>query len=69
MSPEKRLLAVTQLACELAARLRDATATDDDADYDRSRTWCDRQDDRAFAISASRKLAPTLHSLNKKSKQ
>ena len=50
----KRLLTVSELAYELAARLVDATT--DDPGYSSGNRWVDRD----FAIEAKRKIGPTL---------
>lgn len=63
---EQRLLAVTQLAQTLAATLQDNTAGEDSPHYDRSRTWCDREEDYAFAGRCLRQLAPTERALKRR---
>ena len=65
---ERRLLEVTQLAQVLAHCLRDNTAAEDSPHYDRSRTWCDREEDYAFAGRCLRQLAPTERALKRKLK-
>ena len=63
---EQRLHLMTRLAASLAETLKDATASDEQRGYDRSRTWCDVQEDHEFAITAKRITGPTLRSLEKK---
>ena len=55
----RRLLEVTHLAQQLAARLQDTTAPEDSTHHDRSRTWCDTREDYAFAGHCRSALAPT----------
>lgn len=63
---EQRLHLMTRLASSLAETLKDATASDEQRGYDRSRTFCDVQEDHDFAITAIRITGPTLRALDKK---
>ncbi len=52
----------------LAVRLQDNTASEDSPHYDRSRTWCDRQDDYQFATDCLRQINPQARAAERRLK-
>ncbi len=56
---------MAHIAEMLANRLLDASAPEESKYYDRSRTWCDRDEDFEEAARALRQLRPTIRALTK----
>jgi hypothetical protein len=56
----RKIFTLAEDCYALAYTVLNNTAGEDQPEYDRSRTWCDRHDDYDFAKHILRKVRPTL---------